>query len=120
VGALAEVARILADAKVNVTGLALGRHPDQRNLRILVDDPETAAAVLHRHGLEAHHTAVVTMRVVNRPGELARAAESLARQGINVEAVFVNLRSSKKFELVFQVDDPARARRALDRGSEEE
>jgi len=109
VGALAEVARLLAEARVNVSGLTLGKHPDEGNLRLMVDDPEAAMAVLHRHGFEAREAPVVSMRIKDRPGALAHATESLAAKGINIEAVFVNLKPGRTFELVFQVDDPEKA-----------
>jgi len=120
VGALAEVARILSEAKVNVTGLTLGKHPDERNLRLMVDDPETAISVLRRHGFDAREATVVSMRVKDRPGALARATEGLASKGINIEAVFVNLRPDKKFELVFQVDDPEKAKKVVKSLEEED
>jgi hypothetical protein len=85
-----------------------------------VDDPGTAIAVLHRHGLDAHEATVVSMRVKDRPGALARATESLAAKGINIEAVFVNLKPGKKFELVFQVDDPDKANKVVKSLEEEE
>jgi len=121
VGSLAEITRILAEARVNVTGLTLGRHPDKMNLRLVVDDPELAIQALGRHGLEARRMEVISIRVKNTPGAIADAAGRLAKNGINVEAVFLSAKSSKGVDLILQVDDVERARAALrDHLAEEE
>lgn len=121
VGSLAEITKILAEARVNVTGLTLGRHPDKMNLRLVVDDPELAIQVLGRHGLEARRVEVVSIRVKNSPGAIAEAASRLAKNGINVEAVFLSAKSAKGVDLILQVDDVDRARAALqDHLAEEE
>lgn len=120
VGALSEVTRTLSEAGVRVTGLTLGRGPDQRNLRLMVDKPDLAIAALARRGYEAKRMEVVSFMVSNRPGAIASATERLARQGINIEAVFLSAKSSKRVELIMQVDDIAAAREALARAAEEE
>ncbi len=120
VGSLAEVTKTLAEAGVNVTGITLGRGPDRMNLRLVVDRPEIAIAELAKRGFEARRNEVLTLRVSNRPGAIADAAERLARRGINVEAVFLSAKSSKGVDLIFQVDDVAGARKALARSAEEE
>jgi hypothetical protein len=113
VGALAEVTKILSHAGVTVSGLALGRGPDQRNLRLTVDKPDLAIAELAKHGYEAKRTEVVSVKVSNRPGAIAAVAERLAHHGVNVEAVFLSAKSSKRVELILQVDDVDAARAAL-------
>lgn len=120
VGALAEVTKVLAEAGVNVTGLTLGRGPDRMNLRLMVDKPEAAIAELAGRGFDAKRSEVLTHRVSNRPGAIAEAASRLAERGINVEAVFLSAKSSKRLELIFQVDDVEGARKALARSAEEE
>jgi len=120
VGALAEVTKVLAEAGVSVSGLTLGRGPDRMNLRLVVDQPEVAIAALAHRGFEAKRNEVLTHRVSNRPGAIAEAAARLAERGINVEAVFLSAKSSKRVDLIFQVDDVDAARKALARSAEEE
>ncbi len=90
------------------------------NLRLMVDKPEVAIAELARRGFEAKRNEVLTHRVSNRPGAIAEAAARLAERGINIEAVFLAAKSSKRLELIFQVDDVEGARKALARSGEEE
>ncbi len=120
VGALAEVTKILAQAGVVVTGLTLGRGPDKRNLHLTVDKPDLAIAALAKHGYEAKRMEIVSVRVSNRPGAIAKAAERLAAHGVNVEAVFLSAKSAKRVELVLQVDDVKAARQALAKHLKEE
>ena len=121
VGALAEVTRILGAAGVNIAGLQLGRGPDKQNLRITVDHPERAIVALAKFGFQAKRSEVVSLRVRNTPGAIAEATDRLAKEGVNIEAVFLTAGSSrKKVHLVMQVDDPAAARKALGPPGEEE
>ncbi len=120
VGALASVAKILAEAGVNVAGLQLGRGPDQKNLRLVVDNPEVALAALAKRGFDAKRTEVLSVTVRNIPGAIAKAAERLAAHGVNIEAVFLSAKSTKRVEMILQVDDVAAARAALKSSDEEE
>jgi hypothetical protein len=120
VGALAEVTRLLAEAGVHVSGVQLGRGPDKNNVRLAVDDPDAAIAALSKHGFSPRRNDVVSLRVKNTPGAIAHAAEQLAAKGINIEAMFLTAKSSKRVHLVMQVDDVAAAKKALGSASEEE
>lgn len=120
VGALAEVMRLLSEAGVHLRGLSLGRGLDQRNLRLMVDDPDLAIAELAKHGYEAKRTEVVSLQLRNRPGSIASATQRLAKRGINIEAMFLSAKGSKRVELILQVDDVAAAREVLRAQAEEE
>lgn len=119
VGALAEVTRLLAEAGVQVAGVQLGRGPDQNNLRVAVDKPDEAMAVLAKHGFLAKRSHAVSLRVRNTPSAIAEAATQLALKGINIEAMFLTAKSSKRIHLVMQVDDVDAAREALGASEEE-
>lgn len=120
VGALAQVTRILAEAGVNVSGIQLGRGPDEQNLRLTVDRPSEAIAALSKQGFFARKSELVSLRIQNSPGAIAAATERLASKGINVEAMFLSASAAKGVHVVMQVDDPAAARKVLGPSLEEE
>jgi hypothetical protein len=119
IGALAEVTSILTRAGLTVEGVTLGRHPDGNNMRFVVSEPKRALALLREHGYEARLREVAALHVDNEPGAINRAADLLAKRGINIEAVYIAAKSSTRVQLIFQVDDVEGARKALKAAEEE-
>lgn len=112
-GALAKVTGILADAKLNLFGVTLGRHGDGGNLRFTVDDPKRAVEALRSGGYDAKALPFHSLRIENAPGALGKVATMLAERGINIESIFLSANGERDVELVVQVDDMAAARKAL-------
>lgn len=112
-GELAKVTGILADARLNLFGVTLGRHGDGGNLRFTVDDPRRAVEALRAAGFDAKALPVASLRIENTPGALGKVATMLADRGINIESIFLSAHGEREVELVLQVDDMAAARKAL-------
>ena len=49
----------------------------------------------------------------NKPGELARLAETIAQKGINIEAALPTGMSGENVSIAFATDQPAKARELL-------
>jgi hypothetical protein len=87
-GMLAHTCQALAKAKINITALSILDTVDHAIIRMIVDKPKEAEAVLAgMHALVQRHD-VVVMDVPNQIGALAQLAERLAEAGINIEYAY--------------------------------
>jgi hypothetical protein len=97
-GALAEVARAISDAGVNIAAATCIGPGDQAELHILVPHAEAA-----RHALGISHLAVsrerevVVIDVEDRPGVLADLTRKIARAGVDLDLVYVATRNRVVF-----------------------
>lgn len=87
-GRLAEVTRILADAKVNIRALSLADTSDFGILRLIVSDFEKAKEHLKAGGFTVGRTTVVAVEVKDQPGGLHNILEMLRDAKINVEYMY--------------------------------
>lgn len=88
-GALREVCRALADARINIYGLSVSDTVDHAVVRMVVSDTDKALDLF-----DAHHTLVVESEVLliegdSRPGALAEIADALARARVNIEYAYL-------------------------------
>ena len=87
-GMLARTCQALAKAKINITALSILDTVDHAIVRMIVDKPKEAEAVLSSmHAMVQRHD-VVVMTVPNQIGSLAGIAERLAVAGINLEYAY--------------------------------
>jgi hypothetical protein len=105
-GRLAEVARTLGDAKVNIRALSIADSSDFGILRIIVNDNETAVAVLKQKGFTVSKTEVVAVEVSDQPGGLAQILNLLEKEKLNVEYMYAFLeRRSDNAVIVFRFEE---------------
>jgi hypothetical protein len=109
-GALSEVAAAISDAGVNIAAATCVGPGERAELHILVPHAEAA-----RHALALSHVAVtrerevVVVEVEDRPGVLADLTRKIARDGVNLDLVYVATRN----RVVFGAEDLAALRAAL-------
>ena len=109
-GALAEVAKAISDAGVNLAAATCLGADDRVELHILVPHAEAA-----RHALAISHVGVtrerevVVVEVDDRPGVLADLTRVVARANVNLDLVYVATRN----RLVFGSPDIEGLRAAL-------
>ena len=115
-GTLATLARILADAGVNITALSAPEASGRGKIRLLVNDPVRAKRALRKANYRATEEPVFTLRLRNKPGALARVAARLAKERINVRSIYATTAGRGSAVAVLTVGGNARkARRALGR-----
>lgn len=108
-GELERAARAVGDARVNVDAVSLETVGSTGFARFYTREPRLVAEQLRAIGIEAFESPSIVAALVNRPGELARAASELAAAGINVESVACTADG----HVVFRTDDNDRAREIL-------
>ena len=113
-GKMAELTRLLADAGIDLRTLSLADTRDFGILRIIVNQPEQAEALLRDNGWTFQVTPVIGVKVPDRPGGVAEVLEALDVANVNVEYMyaFVN-RIPGRADTIFRVDDEEAAFRAL-------
>ena len=115
-GTLATLARILADAGVNITALSAPEASGRGKIRLLVNDPVRAKRALRKANYRATEEPVFTLRLRNKPGALARVTARLAKERINVRSIYATTAGRGSAVAVLTVGGNARkARRALGR-----
>ncbi|WP_031485269.1 ACT domain-containing protein [Maridesulfovibrio frigidus] len=93
-GRLAEVTRLLSEAKVNIRALSLADTSDFGILRLIVSDFETAQKVLKDAGFTVGKTTVVAVVVNDKPGGLHSLLDMLRDSSINVEYMYAFVQQS--------------------------
>jgi len=105
-GRLAEVAGALLEAEINIRALFLADSSEFGILRMVVNNPEKAKAVLVSKGFAANETNVFAVEVEDRPGGFYKVVKTLADKGIDVEYTYAYAGSSDRAILFFKVKDP--------------
>ena len=109
-GALAEITGLLADAKIDLRAFYLADTADFGILRMIVGEPDRAAAVLREHNIANSINRVFCIRMKDVPGAMHRVMRLLADEKIGVEYAYAfAARSGGDAFLVLRVDDRDRA-----------
>ncbi len=87
-GRLCEVARKLGEKQINIRGFSVADTADFGILRLLVNDPDKASAILREAKFTVHEGPVVLARVYDRPGGFAAALEGFAEKGVNIDYAY--------------------------------
>lgn len=105
-GRLAEVARILGNAGINIRALSLADTSDFGILRLIVNDVNKALKVLR----DSHHTVsltdVIAVEIPDKPGGLASVLEPLRDAGVNVEYMYAFVeKATDKAVVIFRFEN---------------
>jgi hypothetical protein len=88
-GRLAEVARILRDADINLQGFSTTEARDYGILRLVVSDTDAARQKLKEAGFTTHIADAICIKVEDKPGGLYKILDILANAKINIDYVYV-------------------------------
>jgi hypothetical protein len=118
-GTLGKLCQALGAENVNI--LAYQQFPQEKgkgSVRLLVDNPDKAKAVLDRQRSDYKETEVAQVKLAHRPGELGRAASRLGDVGININYGYcgTELNTNASF-LVFGVADVGKAVKILEQAT---
>jgi hypothetical protein len=99
-GALARVAHVLADAKVNIVALLGSTSGTQGSAQVVVDNVSKAKKALGGAGLSYAEGTLEQFELANKPGALAELAGKLAKKGINIDCAYATVHKSTKKAVV--------------------
>ncbi len=112
-GRLAEVTGILKERGINLRGFSTTEARDYGILRLVVSDVETAHQALKEAGFTTHLADVICIEVEDKPGGLYKILDILAREGINIDYIYVIAGT----RIVLSVADIARTEEVLRRNN---
>lgn len=106
-GALAEVARVLADAKVNVMALLGSTSGTQGSAQVVVDNINRAKKALDKAGKSYSEGTLKQFELNNKPGALAELTAKLAKKGINIDSAYATVANgARKAVLIVATSQP--------------
>ena len=113
-GTVVSVTDILSKNNVNLRALSIAETQDFGILRLIVNDENTAEAVLAEQGYVIKVIDVVGVKIGDEPGKLTEALSVLDKADINVEYMYAFMaRTEKHAYVVLRVEDNAVAEKVL-------
>jgi hypothetical protein len=113
-GRLAKVTGILKKGKINIRAITISTSDAFGVINALVDDPESARALLEEEGLTVSLKEVIAVVIEDRPGGLDSLIQLLFEKGINIENAYgFVLESRKKAVFVVDVDQLEQTQKIL-------
>ena len=111
-GTLAQVAKVLGDAKVNILAFLTTTSDSAGTAHVVVDNVDKAKKALDGAGLSYTEGDVLFVELKNAPGALGQFAEKLSAKGINITSGYqTSVKGSKKASVVLAVSDLEEAAR---------
>ena len=90
-GSLSEITNFLAENKIDLRAFTLTETRDFGNIRIIVDDIDTACRVLEINNVNFSLVEVLAVEIDDHPGGLNSVVTILSRQRINIEYAYTSL-----------------------------
>jgi hypothetical protein len=112
-GAVAEIAKTLGNAKVNILALLATAQGTSGAVELVVEDPRRAKKALDEAGLTYRETTAEECELQNKPGALAECLDKLAAKGVNLNSICATAaKGGKKAVLVYTLQAEAKAKAA--------
>lgn len=109
-GAIAEIARTLGNAKVNILALLGTAQGTSGTIQLLVEDDGRAKKVLDEAKITYQETTAEQYELPNKPGALAEHLEKLAAKGVNLNTIYATApKGGKTAVVVYTTEAEAKA-----------
>jgi len=116
-GGLAEITKLLAENGVDLRAMSIADTTDYGILRLIVDKPDTALAVLQDSGCLVSVTPVLAVMLPDVPGGLARILGLLSENGVDLEYLYAFItRKTEHAYVVLRVKDNEATEKVLEAG----
>jgi hypothetical protein len=104
-GAVAEIARTLGNAKVNILALLATAQGTNGTVQLTVEDTRRAKKALDEAKISYQETIAEEHELPNKPGALAEALEKLAAKGVNLNSIHATAaKGGKKAVVVYTLE----------------
>ena len=109
-GAVAEIAKALGKAKVNVLSLMGTGQGTGGTIQLVAEDAKRAKKALDEAKISYQQTAAEEYELPNKAGALAQYLEKLATKGVNLSSIHATVsKSGRKAVVVYTVEAEAKA-----------
>ncbi len=104
-GAVAEIAKTLGNAKVNILALLGTAQGTSGTVELVAEDPRRAKKAFDEAGLEYRETTAEEYELQNKPGALAQYLDKLAAKGVSLNSICATaVKGGKKAVLVYSIE----------------
>lgn len=109
-GVVAEIARTLGNAKVNILALLATAQGTTGTVQLIVEDVRRAKKALDEAKLMYQETEAEEYELPNKPGALAQYLDKLAAKGVNLNSIYATAsKGGKKAVVVYTIEAAAKA-----------
>lgn len=109
-GSVAEIAKTLGDAKVNILALLATAQGSSGTLQLVAEDSRRAKKALDEARISYMETTAEEYELPNKPGALAQCLDKLAARGINLGSICATAaKGGRKAVVVYTVETAAKA-----------
>ena len=113
-GQLAEITNVLSENHIDLRALSIAETSDYGVLRLIVNKPHEASAVLLEHGFVLSMTPVTIVAVPDEPGGLAKVLNILSDANIDIEYMYSVFGQEKGLAyMIFRVANDEQLRAVL-------
>lgn len=112
-GLVADITQLLADHKINIKEIEATTFDQQAVVEMIVDHPNSAMRVLRARGLQAVANTLITIRIVDEPGALAKVTRELSEAKIAIRGISTLHRSEGYCFVALSTDHDAVAKKLL-------
>ena len=113
VGLVADVSEVLSTNKLNVSSISFEAIGGLAVIRLIVERPEVASALLSKEGFKVGSEEVLVVELPDRPGQLAEVSRTLAKKGVNIRNLYILAADGKKTSVVINTEKKSLAKKAL-------
>lgn len=115
-GALAGIARALAKERINLAAISVDSSSGKGRVRLIVNDPDRATALLGSAGYEVEVREMIAVRLEDRAGSFLRVLETLGKEHINIQSVAILVaREGSQTLVALSTNDLVRTKKLLHR-----
>ncbi len=100
-GTLADLCERLASQGINIKAISA----DGDGIKIVTSDEQTTRDVLSRARLLFEEIEVLQIKLLDRPGELAKISRLLAREKVNIDAVYLLGGDGETTDIILRVNN---------------
>jgi hypothetical protein len=88
-GTLAGVARVLAEARINLAAISVDSSSGKGRVRLVVSQPDRAVELLNAAGYQTEVREMLAVRLEDRSGSFLRVLEVLAKAKVNLQSAAI-------------------------------
>jgi hypothetical protein len=112
-GRLSKIADTLSKAKINIRAFTIAEAGDFGVIRMVVDNPAQAYKTLQSQGFAVSETEVIGVEMKDVPGGLHTIADTLGKNGVNIDYAYAFVTKTELALLIIRVDDVTKAQKVL-------
>jgi hypothetical protein len=113
-GALASIARLLAEQRINLAAISVDSSGRVGLVRLVVNDPERGERILRDAGYPSERSELIAVQLEDRAGSFLKVLDVLSAAKVNITSVAILVAREGSHSLVaLGTDDLKKARRLL-------